>query len=99
MRGALRLLSVASRFRGCAIFALVRHRTLSFALPTAKYSPAYCLCAMAISIKSAERVDGGLAIEFSDGTVIFYNSESLFERRGDVGNRLMEAESDEDWLG
>jgi hypothetical protein len=54
---------------------------------------------MAISIKSAERVDGGLAIEFSDGTVIFYNSESLFERRGDVGNRLMEAESDEDWLG
>ena len=50
---------------------------------------------MAISIKSAERVSDGLAVEFSDGTVIFYRPEFLF----DVGNRLLTGESDEDWLG
>jgi len=52
---------------------------------------------MAIFVKSAERVSGGLAVEFSDGTVIFYTPESLFEHRGDVGNHPMVGESDEDW--
>jgi hypothetical protein len=52
---------------------------------------------MAIVIKSAEMVSGGLAVEFSDGSVTFYKPESLFEHRDDEGNHPMIGESDEDW--
>jgi len=54
---------------------------------------------MAISIKSVERVIGGLAIEFSDETVVFYQPEFLFEHRNDSGNRPIIGESDEEWCG
>jgi len=50
-------------------------------------------------IVSAERVEGGLAVEFSDGKVVFYSSDFLFKHRADSGTRLLVGESDEDWSG
>jgi hypothetical protein len=54
---------------------------------------------MAILIRSAERVDGGLAVEFSDGETILYSSEFLYEHRERSGNSRLVSEPDEDWYG